>query len=46
MYLVLARNNNYMHGVFPYSEEGKKQAEAYIKKATQEKKEEFYIQER
>lgn len=29
-YAVVSQNKNYLHGVFPYSEEGKEQAKKYI----------------
>ena len=45
MYVVKSTVNNYTHGAFPYSEEGKKKAEACIKKAYTDKKEKLEILE-
>lgn len=45
MYIVLSKGNNYMQGVFPHTDEGKKLAEAFVKKAAKEK-ENFYISEK
>jgi len=45
MYVVKSATNNYTHGAFPYSEEGKKKAEAFVKKVYREKKEKLEIQE-
>ena len=45
MYVVKSATNNYTHGAFPYTEEGKSRAEAFVKKAYREKKEKLEIQE-
>ena len=45
MYVVKSKNNNYTHGAFPYTEEGKTNAEAFVKKAYREKKEKLEILE-
>lgn len=45
MYVVKSATNNYTHGAFPYTEEGKTKAEAFVKKAYREKKEKLEIQE-
>jgi len=42
-YLVLSKEKNYRYGVFPYSEEGKLQAEKFIQ---QNKKEDLYLVEK
>jgi hypothetical protein len=43
-YLVLSKSRNYRMGVYPYTEEGKKQAEEFVKK--NKKTEELYIVEK
>ena len=45
MYVVKSATNNYTHGAFPYTEEGKSKAEAFVKKAYRDKKEKLEIQE-
>lgn len=45
MYVVKSTSNNYTHGAFPYTEEGKTNAEAYVRKAYREKREKLEIQE-
>ncbi len=42
-YLVLSKSKNYRHGVFPYTPEGKEQAEKFIKHS---KNEELYLVEK
>lgn len=46
MYLVLAESNNYTQGAFPYTEEGKRMAEEFVKKARTKTRESFYITEK
>jgi len=46
MYLVLAKSNNYMQGVFPHTEEGRRLAEEFVEKSTKKTKEQFYITEK
>ena len=43
-YLVLSRPRNYRMGVYPYTDEGKKMAEDFVKK--NKEKEELYIVEK
>jgi len=43
-YLVLSKSKNYTFGAFPYTEEGRKKAEAFVKKTSKQKNEELYIQ--
>ena len=38
IYLVLSQEKDYLHGAFPYSEEGKENAEKYIRKMKRQKK--------
>ena len=45
MYLVLCKKSHYTQGAFPYTEEGKSKAEAFVKKAYRDKKEKLEIQE-
>jgi len=44
-YLVLSKSRNYTYGAFPYTTEGKKKAEAFIKKTSKAQTEELYIKE-
>ena len=46
MYVVLSKEKNYRYGAFPYSEEGKKDAEKFIKEMRKIKKENLYIIEK
>ena len=46
MYLVLSKKNNYTQGAFPYTDEGKKLAQDFIKTAMEKKKEQFYLAEK
>ena len=41
MYLVLCKKSHYTQGAFPYTEEGKKLAEDFVKVAKKKNKEEF-----
>jgi hypothetical protein len=43
-YLVLSKSRNYRMGVYPYTDEGKKAAEDFVKKNKQD--EELYIVEK
>lgn len=43
-YLVLCKGRNYTYGAFPYSKEGKRSAEAFVKKASKSQEEELYIE--
>ena len=45
MYVVKSATNNYTHGAFPYSEEGKRKQKLLLKRYTREKKEKLEIQE-
>tara|TARA_Y100000310_G_C20089159_1_gene537422 strand:+ start:352 stop:507 length:156 start_codon:yes stop_codon:yes gene_type:complete len=42
-YLVVSKRNEYIQGAFPFSEEGKKKAQEYLKKINTNK--EFKIKE-
>ena len=42
-YLVLSRNRNYTYGAFPYTEEGKEQADSFAKRVGKEKNEPLYV---
>ncbi len=42
-YLVLSKSKNYRHGVFPFTPEGKEQAETFIRKC---KNEDLYLVEK
>ena len=44
-YYVIVNDKNHVQGAFPYTEEGKSNAEAFIKKAYREKKEKLEILE-
>jgi hypothetical protein len=44
-YAVLSKKDNYLHGVFPFSKEGYKQAQLYIDKNIKNKKS-FYIKKK
>jgi hypothetical protein len=44
-YLVLSKSRNYTYGAFPYTKEGKRNAEAFIRKSKKEG-EELYLAER
>ncbi len=43
-YLVLSKSRKYTYGAFPYSEEGKKKAEAFVRKTSKTQNEELYIE--
>ena len=43
-YLVLSKGRKYTYGAFPYSKEGKKKAEAFVKKNSKPETEELYIE--
>lgn len=45
MYIVKAAHRNYTYGAFPYTEEGKKKAESFVKKVGKERQEELEIKE-
>ena len=45
-YLVLSKSRNYTYGAFPYTKEGRRDAEAFVKKSSKAQKEELYIKER
>jgi len=42
-YLVLSEGKNYLHGAFDATEEGEKQAKAYIKEMEKKKKIKLYL---
>tara|TARA_Y100001963_G_C6769301_1_gene443983 strand:- start:1933 stop:2091 length:159 start_codon:yes stop_codon:yes gene_type:complete len=46
MYIVLSVDKDYLHGVFPYSDEGKKEAMKYQRKIKKTKKINTYIAEK
>jgi hypothetical protein len=41
-YAIYSKNDNFLHGVFPLSEEGKLKAKEYLKKIS-DKNNSFYI---
>lgn len=45
-YLVLSKHRNYTYGAFPYSEDGKKQAERFLRKESKKANEELYLVEK
>lgn len=45
-YAVVSQNKNYLHGVFPYSEQGKEEAEKYIKTLQKTSSQKFEIVEK
>ena len=45
-YLVLSKSRKYTYGAFPYSEEGKKDAEIFLKKESKRANEELYLVEK
>ena len=45
-YLVLSKNRNYTYGAFPYNEDGKKQAERFLRKESKKANEELYLVEK
>ena len=46
MYIVLSVKKDYLHGVFPYSDQGKRDAIKYQKKIKKVQKIETYIVEK
>ena len=44
-YAILSKKDNYLHGVFPFSKEGYKQAQIYINKDIKNKNL-FYIKKK
>ena len=44
VYLVLSQRGNRLFGAFPYSDEGLKDAEKYVRKISKERKEKFKIE--
>lgn len=45
-YLVLSKSRNYTYGAFPYSIEGKKQAERFLRSESKKANEELYLVEK
>ena len=45
-YLVVAKNNGYTHGAFPFTPEGLEDAKKYIKKSLDRTKEVLIIEEK
>ena len=45
-YVVLSKERNYRYGAFPYTEEGFKMAEEFVKKIKKSNGEELYIVEK
>jgi hypothetical protein len=45
-YLVLSKSRNYTYGAFPYSVEGKKQAERFLRSESKKSNEELYLVEK
>jgi len=45
-YLVLSKSRNYTYGAFPYSAEGKKQAERFLRSESKKSNEELYLVEK
>jgi len=43
-YYVIVNNKNYVQGAFPFTEEGKKEAQKYLRKINKNK--EYHIEER
>jgi hypothetical protein len=44
-YLVLSKKKKHRYGAFPYTKEGYKRAEEYVKTLKKEHKEDFIVQE-
>lgn len=44
-YAILSKKDNYLHGVFPFSREGYKQAKLFLDKKVKNKKS-FYIKKK
>ena len=45
-YLVLSKSRNYTYGAFPYNEDGKKEAEKFLRKESKKSNEELYLTEK
>ena len=45
-YAVISKGRRYLHGVFPFSPEGKQKAEEYVKELGKGNKDEFEIIEK
>jgi hypothetical protein len=45
-YAVISKSDNFLHGVFPRSKEGYKEAKVYIQKISNKNQRNFYIQEK
>lgn len=45
-YAIYSKNDNFLHGVFPLSEEGLKKAKNYINKLSTSKKNPYYIEKK
>jgi len=45
-YAIFSKNDNFMHGAFPYTKEGLISAKKYIDKISSNKKNNFYIKKK
>lgn len=45
-YAIYSKNDNFLHGVFPLSKEGFREAKMYIQKISPKNPKNFYIEEK
>lgn len=45
-YAIYSKSDNFLHGVFPLSKEGYKEAKTYIQKISPKNKKAFYIKQK
>lgn len=45
-YAIYSKNDNFLHGVFPLSKDGHKEAKTYIQKISPKNQKNFYIEEK
>ena len=45
-YEIYSKNDNFLHGAFPFSKDGLKSAKAYISKLSPSNKKRFYIKQK
>ena len=45
-YAIYSKNDNFLHGVFPLSKEGYKEAKIYIQKISTKNQKNFYIKQK
>jgi hypothetical protein len=45
-YAIYSKSDNFLHGVFPLSKEGYKEAKTYIQRISPKNPKNFYIQEK